>query len=112
MEQFFDVLSMVDNVCGVFAAVVSVLIWLQVRSQKNVIVELIHDDCVVLQFEVPHAAFSRAELFGRLGIYAKVPRFGIKSLSTIAVLKDIDTATLGKDRIVRIPLEDGEETQF
>ena len=112
MEQFFEVLNMVADTAGVVGAIISVLIWLQVRNQKNVVVELIHNNVIVLSFEVPRVAFSRAELLGRLGIYAKVPRFVINSLSTVAVLKEIDDATLGKDRFVRITLEDGEENQF
>lgn len=112
MEQFFEVLSMIDNVAGVISAIISIMIWLQVRSQKNVVVELVHNDAVVLSFEIPSSTFSRAELFGRLGIYAKVPRFVINSLSTVEALKEIDDATLGKDRFVRITLEDGEENQF
>ena len=112
MEQFFEVLNMVADTAGVVGAIISVLIWLQVRNQKNVVVELVHNDAVVLSFEIPSSTFSRAELFGRLGIYAKVPRFVIKSLSTVEALKEIDDATLGKDRFVRISLEDGEENQF
>ena len=112
MEQFFEILNMVADTSGVVGTIISILIWLQVRNQKNIIVELVHNDIVVISFEVPRVAFSRAELFGRLGIYAKVPRFAVKSLSTVAVLREIDDATLGKDRFVRIPLEDGEEVQF
>ena len=113
MEQFFDVLSMVDNVCGVLAAVISLLIWMQVRTQKNVVVELLEDNNrVVLQFEIPRSTFSRAELFGRLGIYSNTPRFAIASLSTIEMLKEIDRATLGKDNVVSINLTAEEAVQF
>ena len=112
MEQFFNVLSMIDNISGVISAVLAVLIYVNLRRKEPITVKLIHKDLVVSEFSIPHEVFSRAELLGRLGMFSSSPRFKVTQMSNPITLECIDRCTLGKTSTIVLELEDDEVDQF
>ncbi len=112
MEQFFDVLSMVDNISGVISAVLAVLIYVNLRRKTPITVKLIHGDLLIREFSIPHEVFSRAELLGRLGMFSSSPRFKVTQMSNPITLECIDQCTLGKTSTIVLELEDDEVDQF
>ncbi len=112
MEQFFNMLSMVDNICGVISAILSVKIYLNLRQKNPITVKLIHGHLLVREFSIPHEVFSRAELLGRLGMFSSSPRFKVTQMSNPITLECIDRCTLGKTNTIVLELEDDEVDQF
>lgn len=111
--MFWEILNKASDLLGVISAVLTALIFLQLRVAKPVTVSLVNaTEGVVLSFEVPRQHFSRAELLGRLGMYSTSPRFQVASFSHPGILASIDAVTHGRVKSLTIPLEDGEVAQF
>lgn len=123
INTFFEVLGRVDNVAGVFAAIVSAAIWLRMRNAEQ---KLQEDVRVLLrlqgegrEIDLPLALkrrdLGRAELLGRLGMLPmrqKGARFALRALATPAFMRALNDVVEGKTSTLVVPCTAEEIDQF
>ena len=108
-------LEFIANLLGILAVVVAVTQWTAAKAAAPIQVTLHRgagDANVVLRFTIPRSQFSRAELLGRLGMFAKGGRFNIASFSSPSMLNKIDAVITGRKKTVDILLTEAEVEQF
>lgn len=110
-----DILNYVGdfaNLAGCVGAAYATFTFLQARAARPVEVQLTNPDGdVVVSFEIPRTAFSRAEVLGRTGLFARPGvRFTVAFFSNRAFLAAVDAARPGAALI--IPLAENEVDQF
>lgn len=110
-----DILNYVGdfaNIAGSVAAAGAVFTFLQARAARPVTVQLVApNDTIVVSFEIPRAAFSRAEVLGRTGLFARPGiRFSVAFFSDRRFLCAVDAARPGAALV--IPLAQNEVDQF
>lgn len=105
----------VANLLGILAVCLAVAQWSAAKAAAPITVTLHRgagESAVVLRFTVPKSQFSRAELLGRLGMFAKGGRFSVASFSNPSMLCSIDAVVTGKKKTLDILLTEAEVEQF
>lgn len=100
------------NLAGCVGAAYATFSFLQARAARPVEVRLVApDDTIVVSFQIPRAAFSRGEVLGRTGLFARHGvRFTVSFFSDRRFLAAVDAARPGAALI--IPLLENEVDQF
>ena len=105
----------IANLLGILAVCVAVAQWSAAKAAAPIQVTLHRgagQAAIVLQFTIPRSQFSRAELLGRLGMFAKGGRFSVASFSNPTMLNKIDAVVTGRKKSIDILLTEQEVEQF
>ena len=105
----------IANLLGVLAVVIAVAQWTAAKAAAPIQVTQHRgagEGSVVLRFTIPRSQFSRAELLGRLGMFAKGGRFSVASFSNPSMLQSIDAVVTGHAKSLDILLTEAEVEQF
>ena len=105
-------LEVVANILGVAGAVYAVYRHFESRRAAPIRVVLACGDAVLVDMTIPRSQFSRAELLGRLGMLAKVPRLNLSALSNPDILPQIDAVVAGRSDSLAIAVAGSEKDQF
>lgn len=103
----------IANLLGILAVCLAVAQWTAAKAAAPIAVTLHRaDGGAVLQFSIPRSQFSRAELLGRMGMFAKGGRFSVASFSNPSMLSSIDAVVTGRSKTLDILLTEAEVEQF
>lgn len=103
----------VANLLGILAVCLAVAQWTAAKAAAPIAVTLHRENgSSVLVFTIPKSQFSRAELLGRMGMFAKGGRFSVASFSNPAMLECIDAVVTGRSKSLDILLTEQEVEQF